>query len=372
MLKMAAIAVLIGMTSSPLRLPGPTGPYPVGVAVAHLVDTSRADPWDKDLMVRDVVTTVFYPARDVRGYPVAPQMSAGAAQVFGMIDATIHKLPPGVDWAATKTDAHLGAPAQPGRRPVLLYSPGLGDPRTIGTGLAEDLASRGFVVVTIDHPGEASEVDIPGRGPRVIGLPADPSVDPLVYRTAIATRLADTRFVLKELAAGHGLPRDLAVDLHRIGMYGHGLGGTIAAEALHDNLVDAAVNLDGFLDYHPETPGGLGELLPIAAEGTTRPLLLWGSEGFRNTRNDRSWAAAIAHSHGHTTREQLDNASHWAFTDYGALLPQLAMPAEDRTALIGTLAPSISVPTIRTRIATFFTSHLQECRNLMGVQSLRG
>jgi hypothetical protein len=47
-----------------------------------------------------------------------------------------------------------------GRHPVLLYSPGTTDPRTLGTSLATDLASRGYVVVTMDHPGETTEVDI--------------------------------------------------------------------------------------------------------------------------------------------------------------------------------------------------------------------
>ena len=39
----------------------------------------------------------------------------------------------------------------PGRFPVVLYSPGAGDPRDWNVSLAEDLASRGFVVVTVDR-----------------------------------------------------------------------------------------------------------------------------------------------------------------------------------------------------------------------------
>ncbi|MEV4314150.1 alpha/beta hydrolase [Actinocrispum sp. NPDC049592] len=358
----ALFAVLTGtaQATEPLHLPTPAGRFPVGTTEILMVDHSRPDPWDQERKCPDgqkcrkVMTTVYYPARDVEHSPLAPYMGAGAAAVFGSLDAMLHKLPGGVDWAATTTAAHTGAPARPGRRPVLLYSPGLGDPRVLGTGLATDLASRGYVVVTIDHPGETSEVDIPGEGTRIIGLPGDPSSDPGVYRTAIDTRLRDTKFVLAQLPKVLPFP----VDLRRVGMYGHGLGGTTAAEALHDRIVDAAVNMDGFLDYHPTAPGRPGELLPIAAEGTNRPLLLWGSEGFRNPRNDRSWAATLAHSRGCTTREELTGAAHWTFTDYGALAPQLAMSAEDRTALIGSIDPTVSVPTVRTRIARFFTQHL--------------
>lgn len=44
----------------------------------------------------------------------------------------------------------------------VLYSPGAGEPRTWGTTLVQDLASRGYVVVTVDPTYEASEVEFPG------------------------------------------------------------------------------------------------------------------------------------------------------------------------------------------------------------------
>ncbi|MFE9068455.1 hypothetical protein [Streptomyces violaceusniger] len=47
-----------------------------------------------------------------------------------------------------------GRPRTP--RPVVLYSPGLGATRTLGTSTAEELAGRGYVVVTMDHTHETS------------------------------------------------------------------------------------------------------------------------------------------------------------------------------------------------------------------------
>jgi hypothetical protein len=56
------------------------------------------------------------------------------------------------------------------------------------------------VVVTIDHPGDTSEVEFPGGRPRKIQeLPGDPRTDPAIFRTMMDTRVADTRFVLNEL-----------------------------------------------------------------------------------------------------------------------------------------------------------------------------
>lgn len=363
-----------------LRLPAPTGPHPVGVTALHLVDTSRADPWNSAIGVREVMVSVHYPARSVRGYPRVPQLTSGVVDLFRQIDVPVHGLPgEGVDWAATLTHGHLDAPAQTGRRrPVLLYTPGGGDPRTLGTLLAEELASRGYVVVAVDHPGEAGAVEFPAatdvRGKvRETVLTGPPT--PEQFRTMISTRLADLRFVLDRLedladgrgpdAAGRALPKGLrrALDPRRVGVYGHSAGGTAAAEALYeDRRIGAAVVLEGYLDHPPQRPGETGELFPVARYGVDRPLLLLGTDGFRDERLDRSWAALLAHPRGCARRAMIDDAGHWVFTDYAAMAPQLQaaglMTAAARAGLVGTLPPARSVPTVRGHVRSFFARHL--------------
>ncbi|WP_345387793.1 alpha/beta hydrolase [Amycolatopsis samaneae] len=364
------------------RLPAPTGPHAVGVTELHLVDSVRPDP-GSPTRTREVMVSVFYPAGEVGGYPEAPQMTRKAAEWFATTDTVIlhpelSSTKDKVGWAATRTHAHTGAPARPGRRPVVLYSPGFGDPRTLGTGVAEELASRGFVVVTMDHPGETSLVEFPGGRVRTIlelnGR--NPGTDPAAFRAMITTRLADTRLVLdrlEKLAEGENpdaehrpLPKNLgrALEPHRIGMYGHSAGGTTAAEAMHeDPRIDAAVNLEGFLDYLPEQPGQAGELLPIVRAGTGRPLLLWGTDGYRTERYDRAWSAMLARSPERTCRRQLGDATHWVFTDFGAVAPQLEaaglMTGAQRKSLIGAISPAKSVPAVRDGVVAFFTRTLR-------------
>ncbi|MEU8784396.1 alpha/beta hydrolase [Streptomyces sp. NPDC048637] len=365
-----------------VRLPAPTGPYRIGVTTLHLVDRTRRDPWGP-LPVREVMATVCYPARTVRGCPVAPQMTRGAAERVPFIDPLFHEGLPvkGVNWAATRTHAHTGATAQAVRRPVLLYSPGGGDPRTLGTGIAEELASRGYVVVTVDHPGDGSEVEFPharaGRKKvRETVFRGDPRTDPTMFRTVIDTRIADTRFVLNQLealaagrnpdAAGRPLPEHLgrALDLRRVGIYGHSAGGTTAAETMYeDRRIHAAINLEGFLDHPPESPGQEGKLFPIAQYGTDRPLLLLGTDGFPYGKElERSWSAMLAHPHGRTGRRLLDHTAHGVFTDYAAIAPQLQaaglMTTANRIKLVGTLDPAVSVPLVRHHVLSFFARHL--------------
>ncbi|GGX98001.1 alpha/beta hydrolase family protein [Streptomyces hiroshimensis] len=367
-----------------LRLPAPTGPHRTGVTTLYLVDRSRPDPWEPAIPVREVMATVFYPARTVRGFPVARQMSAGAAESFGQSGPAIHPELPGagVDWRATATHSHTGAPAQAARRwPVLLYSPGGGDPRTMGTALAEELASHGHVVVTVDHPGDAGEVEFPcamaGRETvRPTVLRDDPRKRPELFRALIGTRIADTRFVLDRLealaagrnpdAAGRALPEHLgrALDLRRVGVYGHSAGGTTVAEAMYeDRRIAAAVNLEGYLDRAPETPGRAGELYPVARHGSDRPLLLLGTDGFPDRKAlEPSWQAVLARSGGRAERRQLGGAAHGVFTDYAALAPQLQaaglMTAAARASLVGPADPARSVPAVRCHVRAFFARHL--------------
>ncbi|GLF94927.1 alpha/beta hydrolase [Streptomyces yaizuensis] len=359
-----------------VRLPAPTGPYPVGVTTLRLVDHHRRDPWNGS-SVREVMVSVFYPARTVDGFPVAPQMTALTAAGFAAFDPVhVHKELPdsGVDWAATMTHSRTSAPARPVRRPVLLYSPGGADPRTVGTGLAEELAGHGCAVVTIDHPGEPGAVEFPDGRVRTYELPGIPT-DPQVYRTMLGTRSADAQFVLDQLtalAAGRNpdadaspLPRDLgrALDLRRVGMYGHSAGGAAAAQTMYeDRRIGAAVNLEGYLDWPPDGPGQEGELLPVARHGVDRPLSLFGTDGFRDARIVRTWSAMLAHPGGRTRRRQLDGASHGVFTDYAAMAPQLQaaglMSAAERIALVGAIDPADSVPRVRDHVRTFFARHL--------------
>ncbi|MBO1414799.1 alpha/beta hydrolase [Streptomyces sp. FH025] len=359
-----------------LTLPAPTGRHPVGCQPVHLVDDSRRDPWDPAIPVRELMLTVYYPARDVTGLAPAPQMPPQAATWFGRIvpRTPLHLPAAGVNWGATRSHAFEGASPLPGRWPVLVHSPGGGDPRGLGTSLAEDLASRGAVVFSVDHPGDAAAVEFPDAQPyrkdtvRTTVFRGDPRDQPAVARTMTDARIADLHCVLDRLgrAADLPLPHGLAktLDLRRLGVYGHSAGGSAVTEVMYeDRRVRAGINLEGYLDYPPSAPGAAAEPFPVAANGMDRPLLLLGSEGFnRRQELDRSWLALAALSGRWVRSARVADANHWIFTDYAAMLPQLQaaglMTAAERNMLIGTANPTASVPKIRHTIRRFFARHL--------------
>ncbi|MFD0382142.1 alpha/beta hydrolase [Streptomyces stramineus] len=368
-----------------VRLPAPTGPHRLGVTTLHLVDRHRRDPWDSAIPVREVMVTVFYPAGAVAGFPVAPQMTADAAASFLETGHRVRRELPetGVNWAATVTHAHAGAPARPVPRPVLLYSPGGGDPRTLGTGTAEELASHGYVVVTIDHPGDAARSTSPARRRtgRRSGRPSS-AVTPaprglLPHRDRDPGRRHPLRPGPLGVPGGRTQPRRgraRAAEAPRPGS-GPAAGGCL--RPLGGRHHGGRGPVRGPQDRRRRHHGGLsgphtgrtrpgGRALPDRRARCGPPAAPAGFGDFSDRQAlERSWAPVLARSRGRAHRRVLDGAAHWVFSDYAATAPQLQtaglMSAEARTALVGKLAPRTSIPAVRGAVRAFFDRHLRVC-----------
>lgn len=261
---------------------------------------------------------IWYPAARVTGRLRAPWMTPAAARHF----QSSGLLPTGY---VTLPDSHAGpdAPALTagGRRPVILYSHGHGQHRSSSLSLVEDLASHGYVVVTIDHTYDAGQVEFPGGRVETYGMPElspdlPPAEEARIVGKAVRVRVDDVRYTLKELrrAVRHETPgfpvglRDI-MDLSRTAMFGHSLGGATTAEAMCAGLpITAGVNLDGAL---------FGE---VVTRGVDRPLLLVGAD----QPDDTTWLDTWPHLRGWRRFMRLAGSEHFSFTDYEALLPQAA------------------------------------------------
>ncbi|MEU9205215.1 esterase [Streptomyces sp. NPDC048332] len=355
------------------ELPHPTGPFDVGSTTLRLVDRTRTDPWAPDLSpYRELMVSVRYPAAPGGSAPRVPQMSAAAAAHFGgpggAAALNLGMAPGTADWGATLSHARQDAPVhrRAGRLPVVLYSPGLGDPRTWNTALVDDLASHGYAVVTVDHTYEATEVEFPGGRLATMRIfdgapPNDPDAVSALLRKVVAVRVADTRFVLDRLPELNRTRFGDVLELRRIGMFGHSAGGFTAAQAMHDDRrIRAGVNMDGQMDYVGGALPDGSRLSTVALEGLDRPLLLMGteSEGSGDYRRQPSWAAFWRNTRGWKANVTLTGSRHASYTDAQVLLPQLARqgaePADGLASAVGTVRPDRAAAAERAYVTSFF------------------
>jgi dienelactone hydrolase len=352
----------------PLSLPAPTGAHPIGTHELHLVDHARVDPWAAQPGApRELMVSVWYPAQAGPDAPRAPHFPPGVAAHYDRSSGAFGIRPGAVDFAGSRTHAAESAAAAPGAvgLPVVLYSPGGGLSRAMGTSLVEELASTGYVVVTVDHTF-AGPVQFPDR--------TEPPAKDLDKARMLQEQVRDIRFVLDQLelvAAGSdpdaqrrelpaGLPA--ALDLSRVGMFGHSAGGFTTAEAMLDEeRIDAGANLDGSMDP------GYGN---ASTRGVDRPFLLVGGgtsgddEHPHHHRAAPDWNAFWEHSTGWKRDVYLPAAEHMSFGDQQVLLPQidreLPLPDGVLEELVGSIDPERSVAAQRAHLTAFFDLHLRE------------
>ncbi|AHI00266.1 alpha/beta hydrolase family protein [Kutzneria albida] len=347
-------------------LPAPTGHERLGSVELHLVDQNRQDPWGGTGR-RELMVTVTYPARDTERYPLAPWLPTNTTEAFRAAVAKALD----VDLSAVRFPvgrSHSGAPARPGEHPVLLYSPGYGMERGLGASQVEELASRGYVVVSIDHPGDAGAVQFPDghlEPSQQPPMPTDPAQQKQVIGKALDVRVADTRFVLDQLAVlargdnpdaeRRPLPRGLgrALDLSHPAMFGHSLGGATAAQVMtEDRRVAAGVDLDGTL---------FGS---VADSGLDRPFLLMGA-GTHGRGDDPTWASFWSHTTGWHRELSLPAGAHMGYTDLQQVVAQLVrakvIPAEKAVPPIGTVDADRSTSAQRAYLDAFFDLQVRHC-----------
>ncbi|TCC58128.1 hypothetical protein E0H73_27775 [Kribbella pittospori] len=369
------------------EVPAPTGRKALGTTAVHLIDQSRPDP-SMPSGRRELMISIWYPASVVGSAPFAKYMPARTAKE---VDNTWTgeyglALPPGsFDFAGTETHSRVDAPMQPMRHPVVLFSPGYQYSRFVNTAQVEELASRGYVVVTMDHTHE-TPVEFPG-GRFLPGVPASQLPDPVFTRKAVETRTADARFVLDQLeliaagqnpgAEGNDLPPGMAagLDLRRVGMFGFSLGGYATANTLlEDRRISAGLDLDGTLQ-DDLAKGPLGE---VARKGLDQPFLLFGSDTTQRTdpdqeNYDKSWASFWEAQRGWKLNLRLAGAKQKAFTDYQFVFDQLfrEIYGDDpiitsvMTALVGKADPARSVLAQREYLVAFFDQTLRRRPGLL-------
>lgn len=283
-----------------LSLSPPPGPLPVGVTTMHLRDDSRPDPWVPERR-RELMVSLWYPAAapvTATAPYVTPRESELILQGLGRTDVPAEAL------STVRTNAGPDVAPRARRAPLVVLSPGFTLPRSSVTGLAEELASRGYLVAGIDHAYEAFAIAFPDG--RVTTCAACETDD---HAKVTEGRAADVSFVLDRLLGRGSAWRGL-IDARRIAMAGHSIGGASAVAAMQsDRRIDAGVDLDGSLFVPPA--------------GLDRPFLLLGSEQDHLPGRDEWWDEGWPQLTGWKRWITVAGTAHFSFIDYPELADQV-------------------------------------------------
>ena len=313
-----AFAGSVGSNAGPAdpHLPAPTGPRAVGTTVLHMVDTSRADPWVPN-RPRELMVSLWYPAV-APGRQRAHYMTAAESAAL-LTYAGITSVPLDVS-SRTRFDAYTDAvPAgAPHSLPLVVLSPGFTKPRCTVTGLAEDLASHGYLVAVVDHTYENVATTFPdGRVASCVACDL-PNHDAVFWTKIDQGRADDVSFVLDQLTAAQ--PRCQAaalIDRNRIAMAGHSAGGSAAMPTMvRDPRVRAGIDIDGSTNA------------AIPATGLSRPFLFLGRRA-QYTPGTGGAAATWEHDWPLLTGWKrwilVTGAVHESFTDVALLAEQVGI-----------------------------------------------
>lgn len=323
-------------------------------------------------------------------YPATPSTATREPYLDDDVRAALAALTHVPKVLLPKNPSHsvVDAPAVQGRFPVLVFNHGFAPFQKQSTSLYEELASHGYVVMSIGHPGtslvvrfaDGSTTQYDAQSPAWKSWSSGiktleqqvKEVAPLLQRARVATSLAALRDVITELSqhAGYvdllpvldswsadtravfdaldgGLPSALKaiVEPSQLGVFGHSLGGMLSGRlAMTEPRVRAGMNYDGA--QLPEAHGDYALKAPFCFlyADTTRV-------GQTSVTNEGMNDALVIHGPKGSCSAVIAGSTHLNFTDMNNLPMARSM--------LGTIERGEMAKVLRATTLGFFNHHLK-------------
>jgi pimeloyl-ACP methyl ester carboxylesterase len=232
-----------------VMLPAPAGPYNVGFTQHIFNHTTPNDPTPGGGTF--YLASIYYPTRsDPSPNTSVPYFDPTSAviwgEVFNILPADLLSLESALQWRAPllceKEDVEKVE-----AWPTLVFGPGGGMNAGYFTSLLSDLASQGYTVIALDHPGEAPYLALLDGEPGVVGWDINmPYSDELIL-DIYEFRRGDLLAVLAE----DGFPALVEAlgayfNTEAYAAFGHSTGGAAATGAMgRTGKIVAGLNIDG-------------------------------------------------------------------------------------------------------------------------------
>lgn len=340
-------------------IPAPGGPHQVGTQTSVLIDGSRRELYSGKDEPRKFMVQIWYPADPGPDDRRAPWMNN--AKTYGRAISNYLGMPGFFldHLALTETPAWQDAPIKPSTEgyPIIFFSHGWNGFAAQNTGQAVELASRGYVVIAVQHTYGAVVTVFPEGKTAKNNPSALPSGAPDDEYDAAARLLADQwagdiAFAFDEMAKRK---KDAAgtffasLDLTRIGVYGHSTGGGAAIQFCGtDPRCKAVVGLDPFMTPVSEQ---------VLDSGLSQPALFMFSQRWADdldSKNNRLFNRFYSNLGQATHVITIQGTSHYDFSD----LPMLS-PIAPQLGLKGPLNGRRVTEIVEDYLISFFESTLK-------------
>jgi predicted dienelactone hydrolase len=341
-------------------IPQPGGPLTVGTASFELVDESRSDPYAPTPTPRRLMIQAWYPALPSPGDKIAPWMDS--ADLFAPSLAGFINMPPWfldhLVYAQTNSYQNAAPDRTNGPYPLILFSHGWNGFREQNTFQMQELASRGYVVVAVQHTYGAILTVFPDgtlapNNPTALFGPG-PEDDDEAARQLVAQWATDIGYTLDYLSEWNREESSSIfsglLDLERVGMMGHSTGGGAAIQFCANNpRCKAGLGMDAFM-----TPVAESTL----DSGIQQPFLYLFSQAWADrtdSKNNLLFNRFYANLPQSAPVITLLGTSHFDFSDLPALSPLAA-----QLGLKGPLNGARVQQLINTYSVAFFDSQLKD------------
>jgi len=293
------------------ELPKPIGKYTVGVLKTDFLDKSRQKvfSFEKDDAFREIPVAIFYPSDGTERKETAPYASVEEIESLSkMTKGLVSK-----KTSQTKTCFYDEVPISTSeeRFPVIMYSHGYGSYLMQDATLLTNLASLGYIVVSIGHPSKEDLKTEKKLYKKQKKCSDAKSMEMAVMMNEIVCSCdsvkiweSDSRFIADKLElldkgiVNSILAGKLKLELG-IGIMGHSFGGTTAAQVcLNDSRFSCGINLDG---------GTYGDYL---YKDIKKPFMIVGGDWIENLAR-----TTFIHNTEDTYMTIIKGAKHFAFAD---------------------------------------------------------
>jgi predicted dienelactone hydrolase len=349
------------------RLPAPTGSYKVGRVTYDWIDTERLNPYAPDASTKqELAVWLWYPAAVTPSSQPAEYLPAYWRSALEHHQGFLLSRLLSRDLSRVKShswsDATVSSRKPP--YPLVVLRAGGGALSSDYTSIAEDLASDGYVVVSFDAPYRTVVTAFPDGRVAIRNTQSDFDTMPYKIAEKAATQamrvwVEDLKFVLgrlRELNANDPTRRFQGkLDLQKIGIVGHSLGGATAAQFCHDDAqCKAGIDIDGI-------PFG-----SVVQESLHQPFFFILSDHRKESGQEavlvKAKMESIYNKLPADTRQQvmIDGANHFSFSDQMFTKSPVMMKALQIVGVIGPLDKHRGIEIADACVRTFFDVYLRD------------